>query len=206
MPGRRVSFDIGSRPTRSGRSQRRDRSAERVHRLVDDFTDMRTHEPTYDQLLRENQILRLNLGDKDMELQRQRLLTEAIRNENEDLQRVLDASSDHEARKASKLKDLRKRNAGLEADNSSLAAQVRDLTRQLKEALEQRVSLAASGAERKKDADGWRRRYEEAHRRCEDLNRRMERMRESMNDIMQENAALKRKLEIEERIRIRHGL
>ncbi|KAK4108691.1 hypothetical protein N656DRAFT_801620 [Canariomyces notabilis] len=195
MPGRRVSFDLGSsKPTRSGRGHhhnRRSHSAERVHRLADDFPEMRPA-PSYDQLVRENHILKLDLREKDQELQRERALAEHYREQAVDLQRSLDANSDQDARRDGKLKDLRKKNARLEVENADLAAQIRDLGRQLREALDARAARIHIEVERwKNEAADWRRRYEETHARYEDVHRRLDRMRRNMDDVVQENTTLK---------------
>ncbi|KAK4238437.1 hypothetical protein C8A03DRAFT_43804 [Achaetomium macrosporum] len=198
MPGRsrRVYFEDeepgpSARRTR-GHSSRRSRSADRVHSIFDDLPDMQGQRvvgrDAYDELLRQNEYLRFEIRELQQaqawipELERQNA---ELKRENRELRRNVDYTSDNEARKDSKLKDLRKKYAKLEAEA---------------------VDLKSRLAEWKKKATDWKELYEQASRRAEDANRRLETYRksytvlESTNTTLEEEvASLKRRLSIEER-------
>ena len=205
---RRVYFEDEVRETETqtrrtrGHSQNRRRSlsADRVHSIYDD-ADMQGRErvvgrEAYEQLLRENQYLTIELRD----LESTRAWADQLRRENAELQREnrelrrsSDYTSDNEARKDSK---LRKKYAKLEDEVSELKTKL---------------------AEWKSKAGNWRKLYEdvkavydETKRREEDAQRRVERMRDNMtlvtaakDRLEQENATLRRGRELEERLRRR---
>ncbi|KAK4133117.1 hypothetical protein BT67DRAFT_435013 [Trichocladium antarcticum] len=149
MPGRsrRVSFaaarDEGEGDTRRTRgrpsqTRARSRSAERVHRIADSFNAMPGRErvvgrEAYDQLQRENHILRIEKRELDNEVAQLRAYTQQLEHENDVLRGAAgngsavsadtDASARAEARKA-KLKEARKQNAQLAMDVKNLADQV----------------------------------------------------------------------------------
>jgi chromosome segregation ATPase len=200
---RRVYFEdeVQTRRTRGhSQNRRRSLSADRVHSIYDD-ANMQDRErvvgrEAYDQLLRENQYLTIELRD----LESTRAWADQLRRENADLQREnrelrrsSDYTSDNEARKDSK---LRKKYAKLEGEVSELKTKL---------------------AEWKSKAGNWRKLYEdlkavydETKRREEDAQRRVERMRDNMtlvtaakDRLEQENATLRRGRELEERLRRR---
>jgi len=206
---RRVYFEDEVRETETqtrrtrGHSQNRRRSlsADRVHSIYDD-ADMQGRErvvgrEAYEQLLRENQYLTIELRD----LESTRAWADQLRRENAELQREnrelrrsSDYTSDNEARKDSS--KLRKKYAKLEGEASELKTKL---------------------AEWKSKAGNWRKLYEdvkavydETKRREEDAQRRVERMRQNItlveaakDRLEQENATLRRGRELEERLRRR---
>lgn len=195
---RRVHFETDDaevfiRRTRGrSSSRRRSRSAERVfriHRIDDDnnggssslVVDMQASggggRDVFDELLRELDMLRLELRAKDAEARQERERAHQ-------LQRALDDTSDQDARRDTRLRDLRKKNARLEV--------------QLAEA---REALAQAGRQAAEAAD-WRRLYDEVDRRYGDASRRIDRLRQNADDhadararLERENAALKRRVD-----------
>ncbi|KAK3297944.1 uncharacterized protein B0H64DRAFT_373219 [Chaetomium fimeti] len=206
---RRVYFEDEIRETETqtrrtrghSQSRRRSLSADRVHSIYDD-ADMQGRErvvgrEAYEQLLRENQYLTIELRD----LESTRVWADQLRRENAELQREnrelrrsSDYTSDNEARKDSK---LRKKYAKLEVEVSELKTKL---------------------AEWKSKATNWRKLYEdvksvyeETKRREEDVQRRVQIMRQNItlveaarDRLEQENATLRRGRELEERLRRRH--
>lgn len=178
---RRVYFEdeLETRRTRgAGGSRGRSQSVERSHTL-DTSTmagrDRSVGRDAYDQLLRENQYLRIQIRDakddrsyvKKLEAEREELLRENV-----ELRRTSDYTSDNEARKDAK---LRKKNAKLEAEANTLKGQL---------------------AHTRDKMSQWRKKYEdlflESQRTEKDLIRRMEIMRSSMALLQQEVSDLTR--------------
>ncbi|KAK4205727.1 hypothetical protein QBC40DRAFT_1642 [Triangularia verruculosa] len=191
------SVNQGSRQPRS-----RTRSAERVHTLWDENpVDMhgRDRNPSreaYDQLFRENHILKLQVRDLEEDVHKERTY-------NQELRRSIESNSDSEARKSSKLKEARKKTALLEVENSNLTTKIRELTRQLKDALEAKARYVGTEYEAmKSQVTDWRRRYEDA-------NRRIDRMRDNLDEHISTNRALQAEVETlrreNERLRRRHS-
>jgi regulator of replication initiation timing len=117
----------------------------------------------YDQLLRENQFLRIEKREKDNELQRSLAYNQQLERENEELRRSTGTSTDADSRKA-KLKEARKKNARLEVDVDNLKDQVSQ----------------------------WRRLYEEAIRRIDIMRENLNSHIEEEARLERENATLKR--------------
>ena len=67
-----------------------------------------------------------------------------------------DADAESESRRETKIRDLRKKNQRLEAENESLKARVRELLKLAKDATDDRVRLLKS------EVSDWRRRYEDS--------------------------------------------
>ncbi|KAK0705077.1 hypothetical protein B0H67DRAFT_498686 [Lasiosphaeris hirsuta] len=169
----------------------------------DEFDDMQERENA---LLRQNHILQAQIQVKDRELT-------ALDRENQELRRSLESSSDIESRQGQKMRDLRKKNVRLEnengrleSENDGLKIRIRELIRKLKDATDERVRILKEevGSLNNQVAE-WRRRYE-------DVDRRLKRLRENLDDHIEtnrslaaENEALRRNLELEERLRRRHG-
>ncbi|KAK4184725.1 hypothetical protein QBC35DRAFT_40843 [Podospora australis] len=172
------------------RSRSRTRSAERIHTLFDEPNiDMQGRERAasregYDQLYRENHILKLQIRDLEEDNKQKRAWAEKLQRENQELHRSIDSTSDSEARRNTKLREARKKNAVLEVENSNLTTRVRDLTRQLKDALESKTRFVGTEIEAlKQQVQDWRRRYEDA-------NRRIDRMRENLDEHIAANQAM----------------
>lgn len=179
-----------NRGARQGRSRSRTRSAERVHTLWDESAiDMQGRERAagregYDQLYRENHILKLQLRELEDDNRQQRTYAEKLQRENQELRRSIESTSDSEARRSNKLRDARKKSALLEVENSNLTTRVRDLTRQLKDALESKTRFVGNEIESlKQQVQEWRRRYEDAARR-------IDRMRENLDEHIAVNQAM----------------
>ncbi|KAK4223227.1 hypothetical protein QBC38DRAFT_373533 [Podospora fimiseda] len=203
----------GSRQQSRGASveRTRTRSAERRHSIFDESPiDMqgRSRE-NYDALLRENHILKLQLRDQEEDLRAHRTWAEQLSRDNTELRRSLESNSDSEAKRSSKLREARKTIVKLESENSTLSAQVRDLGRKLKEAIESKTRVAVAEVENlKAEIQVWRRRHE-------DVTRRYDRMRGNVDGYVEENAQLKQEneelrrenRELTERVAIRrrHG-
>ncbi|KAG7285503.1 hypothetical protein NEMBOFW57_010132 [Staphylotrichum longicolle] len=196
--------EIRPRRTR-GTSGRRSSSADRVHSIFDEALNMQGRErvvgrDAYEQLMRENQYLRIELrGLEDAQTWIAQLQAEnaELQRENRDLRRIPDYTSDNDARKDNKLSSLRKKYAKLEVELSDLKAKLSDW---------------------KTKAGDWRKLYEESKRSYEsaktkeeaatriqqDLQRRLEIIRNNYSleqaargRLEQENASLRRSLELE---------
>lgn len=209
------------RPLSRGASveRTRTRSAERRHSLFDEAPiDMQGRsKESYDQVLRENHILKLQLRDQEEAFRAHRTWAEQLSRDNSELRRSLESNSDSEAKRSTKLRDARKTIAKLEVENSTLTGQVRDLGRKLKEAIESKTRAAVGEVETlKAEVIAWRRSHDEVARQQADTTRRYERMRANMDDHIAENARLKQEneelrrenRELSERmaLRRRHGL
>jgi chromosome segregation ATPase len=152
-----------------------------------------------DTLQRHNQILKGQLQGKEKTIRDQQAWIDQLELENHELRRSLESNSDVDSRRETKIRDLRRKNTKLETENESLKMRVREVLRIAKEATDDRVrQLRDEVAE-------WRRRYE-------DQDRRIKRLRDNMDDhiaanerLTSENESLRRKLEVEERLRRRHG-
>ena len=217
---RRVYFedDLGEaqihaqRTRGSSHTRTRSRSADRVHSIVDEASAAMqgrgrvVSRDVYDELLRENQYLRIEMR----ELGNAQAWIDQLQQENADLQRenrelrrsTVDYVSDAEAsRKDSKLSSLRKKYAKLEVEASDLKTKL---------------------AEWKTKATDWRKLYEDLHR---SNNKELEKVQREKDDAIrridvyrqnlavfeaaklrleQENATLKRDFALEERLRRRH--
>ncbi|KAK3304035.1 uncharacterized protein B0T15DRAFT_494523 [Chaetomium strumarium] len=204
MPGRsrRVYFEDeepgpSARRTR-GLSSHRSRSADRVHSIFDDLpSDMQgprvVGRDAYNEVLRQNEYLRSEVRELQQaqawipELERQNA---ELKRENRELRRTtaVDYASDNNANNNEARKEhskLRKKYAKLEAEA---------------------VELKSRLAEWKKKALDYKELYENASRHAEDANRRLETYRKSYtvlettnSSLAEEVAALKRRLEIEQR-------
>ena len=129
---------------------------------------------------------------------------DALESENHKLRRSLESTTvletpDHE------LRELRKRNARIEAENETLTSRVRELLRSSKESQNARVLLLNHELLQSNE------RTAEFRRRYEDLDRRLKRLRQNMDGYIEQNAhlisenqVLRRDLEMEERRR-RYG-
>ncbi|KAK4640190.1 hypothetical protein QC761_604810 [Podospora bellae-mahoneyi] len=193
------SVNRGPRQPRS-----RTRSAERVHTLWDEtpVADMQGRErgggvsrETYDQLFRENHILRVQVQELEEDVRKEKAFTSELR-------RSVESNSDSEARKTTKLREARKKNALLELENSNLTTKIRDLSRQLKDALEAKARYVGTEYETmKQQVAEWRRRYDDA-------NRRIDRMRDNLDEHIATNRVLQAEVETlrreNERLRRRH--
>ncbi|KAK4154470.1 hypothetical protein C8A00DRAFT_42763 [Chaetomidium leptoderma] len=193
------------------RGRGRSASADRVHSIYDDnfadnLADMQGRErvvgrDAYDELLRDNQILRIELRGREddqayiVQLQRDNA---ELKRENRELRQSVNYNSDNDARKDGKLSSLRKKYAKLEVEVSD---------------------LKTKAAEWKTKATDWRKLYDDVNRRfaemkrqTEDAQRRIEIVRTNITLIEaakvrleQENATLKRDLGLEERLRRRQN-
>ncbi|KAK0748512.1 hypothetical protein B0T21DRAFT_23625 [Apiosordaria backusii] len=183
------------------RPRSRTRSAERVHTLWDENpVDMQGRDrvpsrEAYDQLFRENHILKLQVRDLEDDIRKERT-------HNQELRRSVESNSDSEARRSTKLREARKKNALLEVENSTLTAKIRDLSRQLKDALEAKARYVGTEYETlKSQVTEWRRRYDDA-------NRRIDRMRDNLDEHIAANRVLQAEVETlrreNERLRRRH--
>ncbi|KAK0626806.1 hypothetical protein B0T14DRAFT_421343 [Immersiella caudata] len=207
MPGHRVFIDVPSPPRSPRRSHYRRHSLtldERPAFVYRDDLDMmqeREHglRTANDTLQRHNQVLKSQLQGKEKTIRDQQAWIDQLELENHELRRSLESNSDVDSRRETKIRDLRRKNTKLEAENDSLKTRVREVLRIAKEATDDRVRQL------KDEVTEWRRRYE-------DQDRRIKRLRENMDDhiaanerLTSENESLRRKLEVEERLRRRHG-
>lgn len=216
MPGHghRVFIDVPSPPRSPRRSHYRRHSLSLDERpafvLQDDLDMMQEREHNLrtanDALQRHNQVLKNHLEDKKKTIRDQQSVIDQLEIENHELRRSLESNSDVDSRRETKIRDLRKKNTRLEAENDSLKARVREVLRLAKEATDDRVlQLKSEVLSLNKQIGEWRRRYE-------DLDRRLKRLRENMDDhieqnqrLTSENDLLRRNLEIEERLRRRNA-
>ncbi|KAJ4306720.1 hypothetical protein N0V88_000086 [Collariella sp. IMI 366227] len=176
---------IPIRRTRGGTSSGRSHSAERVHSIFDDLPAMQGRDRAggvradYDQLLRENQYLRIELrgrGDSQTwiaELQRE---NDRLERENRELRRSAEYNSDNEARRDTKL--------------SKLKAKLLEYKTKYTEAKEAKEVAV--------------RRAEDADRRIEVYRRNLDSYEAVKIQLEQENSRLKRELELEQRLRRRY--
>lgn len=138
----------------------------------------------YDQLYRENHLLKLQLRELEDDNRQQRTYAEKLQRENQELRRSIESTSDSEARRSNKLREARKKSALLEVENSNLTTRVRDLTRQLKDALDSKTRFVGNEIESlKQQVLEWRRRYEDA-------NRRIDRMRDNLDEHIAANQVI----------------
>ncbi|KAK3371506.1 hypothetical protein B0T24DRAFT_322935 [Lasiosphaeria ovina] len=197
--------------TKSPRLHRRSTSDERVYILQDDVdtVPMATMHISRDALYRENHLLKAELRDKEGDLNQHRIWVQQLQRQNNELRRSLDSTADVDT----KVRELRRKNSRLENENSSLKIRVRELTRQLKDAVDGRVSILKARIESlTKEVGDWRHRYDDLDRRYEDLDRRYQLLgrnldvhAESNRRLTAENELLSRQIEIEARIRRRRG-
>jgi chromosome segregation ATPase len=209
MPGHghRVFIDVPSPPRSPRRAHYRRHSLtldERPAYVFRDDLDMMQERENglrvaNDTLQRHNQILKGQLQGKEKTIRDQQAWIDQLEVENHELRRSLESNSDVDSRRETKIRDLRRKNTKLEAENDSLKMRVREVLRIAKEATDDRVRQL------KDEVAEWRRRYE-------DQDRRIKRLRDNMDDhiaanerLTSENESLRRKLEVEERLRRRHG-
>jgi len=209
MPGHghRVFIDVPSPPRSPHRAHYRRHSLTLDERPAfifrDDLDVMQERENglrvANDSLQRHNQVLRGQLQSKEKAIRDQQAWIDQLELENHELRRSLESNSDVESRRETKLRELRKKNTRLETENDSLKTRVREVLRLAKDATDDRVRQL------KDEVLEWRRRYE-------DIDRRLKRLRENLDDhieanqrLTSENELLRRNLEIEERLRRRHG-
>jgi chromosome segregation ATPase len=145
-------------------------------------------------LTRENLTLKANLHAVEQDLRQSRNSVTELRQqvrrlaqENAELRRSLEAGGGSAERR--EIRELRHRNSRLEKENDSLTRRVRELTREMQDAIDNRVRDLL------RQISDWRRRYE-------DLDRRHQRMRENLdayvlrNDrLANENEVLRRRIE-----------
>ncbi|KAK0652101.1 hypothetical protein B0T16DRAFT_454502 [Cercophora newfieldiana] len=211
--GHRVVFDVPSPPRSPRRAHYRRHSLtldERPAFIYQDDLDMMQDRESglraaNDTLQRHNSNLRTHLEDKKKTIRDQQAIINQLEMENHELRRSLESNSD-DSRRDNKIRDLRRKNTKLEAENDGLKARVREVLRLAKEATDDRVlQLKSEVLSLNKQIGEWRRRYE-------DIDRRLKRLRENMDDHIEENQRLttenellRRNLEIEERVRRRSG-
>ncbi|KAL2128777.1 hypothetical protein VTI74DRAFT_8667 [Chaetomium olivicolor] len=178
-----IESEVHVRRTRGG-SRGRSRSAERVHTIYDDLAGMQGREriagrDAYEQLLRENQYLRIELRGREntqawiAELQRENARLER---ENRELRRSAEYNSDNEARRDTKV--------------SKLKAKVSELKKKI--------------ADLKEENEQANRRADDAERRVGIYRKNLDSFEASKIRLEQENAQLKRDLDLEQRLRRRH--
>ncbi|KAK3901162.1 hypothetical protein C8A05DRAFT_35164 [Staphylotrichum tortipilum] len=203
MPGRsrHVYFEDEIRRPEAGRargqsSRRRSLSTDRVHSVYDDLTAMQGRDrmvgrDAYDQLLRENQFLRMEQRERGSDgariaelLQQNRELLQQNRDlqrENRELRRTPSDLSDGEGRKdASKVASLRKKVARLEAENEQLQTKARE--------------WKAKAADYRKLNDDTNLEFENIRRREEDALRRLERVRKNFDLKQDANQQLEQQI------------
>lgn len=134
-------------------------------------------------LLRHNLALTSQLKSKNKTIQEQQDLIEQLERENHELRRSLDTSSE-DSRRETKIRDLKKKNARLEADNEKLTTRLREAIRLAKDAADDRVRLLRDEVSSlTSQISEWRRRYDDA-------DRRLKRLRENMDDHIDANRKL----------------
>ncbi|KAK5662871.1 hypothetical protein OQA88_6282 [Cercophora sp. LCS_1] len=135
-------------------------------------------------LLRHNIALKAQLQSKEQKIRDQQSIIDQLDRENHELRRSLDSSSDADSRRETKIRDLKKKAARLEADNETLKTRIRDAIRLAKEATDDRVRLLKDELSTlSKQVGEWRRRYDDA-------DRRLKRLRENMDDHIDANRKL----------------
>lgn len=151
-------------------------------------------------LTRENQSLKTNLHSGDAELRRLQAWIphlerdiQVLRAENQSLRRSLENAGEHASGHHRDVDKLRKKVNRLERENETLAARVRELTRQCQESVSDRVN------ELKAIIAAWKRRHEEAENRIV----RLRRENADQGAIIEEQSE---RLTVYERILRRHGL
>ncbi len=206
MPGHRVFIEnrvTGLPPLIRVNSQHVSRN-ERVKVSREDLSDMLERERILkDQIESQNRqihSLKTQLHAANANLYQAGVEKQHLVQENYGLRRSLESSSDTEGRQANKMKELRHKNTRLETDNESLRTRIRELGRQVGQAVDERIRALSAEISR------WRRRYEDLDRRHKDLDRRHERLRENLDSYAAENANLRLDLQDANRRLQRHGL
>jgi regulator of replication initiation timing len=158
-------------------------------------------------LHRENQHLKSNLHAAETDLRHHRSAVASLQAnvrslavENGELRRSLESYQGIEERHKAADRVLRNKNTRLENDNAILRERIRDLGREVKEGIDERVRVL------KEEVAGWARRWE-------DLDRRLRRMRGNLDEFIRrnedlglENSALRRANTLLERRLARHRL
>jgi hypothetical protein len=149
MPGHghRVFIDVPSPPRSPRRAHYRRHSLtldERPAYVFRDDLDMMQERENglrvaNDTLQRHNQILKGQLQGKEKTIRDQQAWIDQLEVENHELRRSLESNSDVDSRRETKIRDLRRKNTKLEAENDSLKMRVREVLRIAKEATDDRV-------------------------------------------------------------------
>lgn len=120
--------------------------------------------------------------------------------ENGDLRRSLEAYRNIEERHRAKTTELRHKITRLENDNSGLGARIRQLTKELKEALDDRARTLTE------EVAKWRRRWEDLDRRYAKMGANLDAYIKENDDLREENAILLRQNDSYRSILRRHHL
>jgi chromosome segregation ATPase len=218
---RRVYFedDLGEaqihaqRTRGSSHTRTRSRSAERVHSIVDDASaTMQGRErfiarDSYDQLLRENQFLRIEvreLANAQAWIAQLQQDNANLERENRDLRRSADYVSDTESRKDSKLSSLRKKYAKLEVEASDLKTKLAEWKNKATDWRKMYEEVRASHKDTKKKLETAEREKDDALRRIDVYRQNLSVFETAKARLEQENDTLKRDFALEERLRRRH--
>ena len=134
---------------------------------------------------RENHNLKANLDVAEQNLRRYqnreiqlRSNVEHLAVENGNLRRSLEAYQNIEERHRDRTKELRHKVTRLENENEGLRTRIRELTRELREGVDDRVRTLTE------EMGKWK-------RRCEDLDRRYQQMRTNLDSYIKDNGYLK---------------
>jgi chromosome segregation ATPase len=160
-----------------------------------------------DRLSRENHNLKVNLDITEQDLRHHRAaLAQANANvrdlavENGNLRRSLEAYHNIEERHHNKTKELRNRITRLENETETLRARIRELTGNLRDAVDARVRALT------KEVAEWRRRWESLDKVYTKLSGNLDYYIKKSSDLSEENVILRRESESYERILRRHRL
>ncbi|KAB5582526.1 hypothetical protein GE09DRAFT_271169 [Coniochaeta sp. 2T2.1] len=138
-----------------------------------------------DRLAADNHSLKVNLDRAERDLHHHRRVDAQLRSniqslavENGDLRRSLEAYQNIEERHQAKTKELRHKVTRLENEKDGLLRRIRELTGQLRDAVDERVRSLTE------EVSKWRKRWE-------DLDRRYVRLGVNLDEYIKENAELK---------------
>jgi hypothetical protein len=151
----------------------------------------------------------LEAADRDLEAQAREIqslraqlnqLTSMAR-ENQELRLSVGGIDEIEARYKWQNMELQHNNARLKHENEGLKMRIRDLTRNIKEAVDERVTLMENEIHTLGvDVSTWRRRHEDVNRRYERLRGNMETQMEANSRLKDENEALRTRLVADDRV------
>lgn len=161
----------------------------------------------HDRLARENHSLKVNLDQAEQNVRRHRAAEAQLRSnvqtlavENGDLRRSLEAYQNIEERHRDRTKELRHKVTRLENENDGLRTRIRELTRELKDRVDDRVQTLTE------ELGKWRRRWEDLDRRYSQLRTNLDAYIKDNDYLKEENGILGRQNESYKSILRRHHL
>jgi len=160
-----------------------------------------------DAFARENQILKANLEQAERNIRHHLRVEAQLRSnvqslavENGDLRRSLEAYQNIEQRHQAKTTELRHKITRLENENEGLRGRIRQLTKDLRDALDDRVRSLTE------EVTKWRRRWEDLDRRYAKIGVNLDEYIKENHELKDENAILRRQNDSYKSILRRHHL